>query len=96
MYYELMQFQGEPYNVLGYPHADIDHFGLLICFLAEFFGTFFLVLIVYATVLSNSKPQSDVYGLCIGGAYGMALMTVGPISGAALNPFRVMGPAIVS
>ena len=26
----------------------------------------------------------------------MAVLSIGPITGAALNPFRVLGPAIVS
>jgi len=51
---------------------------------------------VYATAVASTKPKSEVYGLAIGGALGMAVLSIGPVTGASLNPFRVLGPAIVS
>ena len=81
---------------LGYPHADYKVYGLFTCFLAEIVATFFLVFMVYATAISSTKPKSEVYGLTIGGALGMAILSIGPMTGAALNPWRVVGPAIIS
>ena len=51
---------------------------------------------VFSTAIHESKPSSQVHGLTIGGALGMAVLSIGPITGAALNPFRVLGPAIIS
>lgn len=84
------------HTVLGYPHADIDGFGIQICFGVELMATFFLVFMVYSTLISKTKPVSEVYGITIGGSLGMAILSIGPITGAALNPWRVLGPACVS
>ena len=81
---------------LGYPHAAHAVYGLFACFLAEVVATFFLTFMVYATAVAKTKPQSEVYGLTIGGALGMAILSVGPMTGAALNPWRVVGPAVIS
>lgn len=32
--------------------------------------------------------------MCIGGSLGAAVLAIGPISGAALNPLRWFGPAL--
>lgn len=81
---------------LGYPHANIDDYGLATCAVVEFLATFFLVFMVYSTAVHDTKPSTQVYGLTIGGALGMAILSIGPITGAALNPMRVLGPAIIS
>lgn len=83
-------------SMLGYPHADVARYGITTCILTEIIATFFLVFMVFATALGSSKPKSEVYGLTIGGALGMAILSIGPITGAALNPFRVLGPSIIS
>lgn len=91
----------------GYPHANIDRFGIGTCFMVEVFATFFLVFMVYATAVVDRpepvdpkapamKKDSHVYALTIGGALGMAVLSIGPITGAALNPWRMLGPAILS
>jgi len=94
-------------DVLGYPHANIDRFGIGTCFMVEVFATFFLVFMVYATAVVDRpepvdpkvaalKKDTHVYALTIGGALGMAVLSIGPITGAALNPWRMMGPAIAA
>lgn len=62
----------------------------------EFLGTFFLCWIILFTALHHTRPKSDVYGICVGGMVGLWIMGGGGISGAGLNPQRVIGPAIVS
>merc|ERR1740139_1098380 len=64
--------------------------------MAESFATFFLVFMVYSTAIHVTKPKTEVYGLTIGGALGMAILSIGPITGAALNPWRVIGPALIT
>jgi len=95
-------------NMLGYPHANVERFGVGTCFLVEMFATFFLVFMVYALAVVN-KPgktehkdgsgigkSSGVVSLAIGGTLGMAVLTIGPITGAALNPWRVIAPSIMT
>jgi len=42
------------------------------------------------------RPQNNVFALAIGGVQGMAILAIGPITGAALNPWRVIGPAMMT
>ena len=44
------------------------------------------------------NPRSDKAWapLVIGAAYGLPVMVLGPMTGAALNPARAFGPALVS
>merc|ERR1712224_752345 len=42
------------------------------------------------------RPQNNTFALTIGGVLGFANLTIGPITGAALNPWRVVGPAMIS
>jgi len=47
------------------------------------------------TALQTTRPKSDIYGFAIGGTVGMFIMAIGPITGACLNPQRMLGPAII-
>ncbi len=55
--------------------------------------TFFLVFVVYGTAVSKHAPKMG--GLFIGLALTMGILMGGPITGAALNPARHLGPALV-
>jgi glycerol uptake facilitator-like aquaporin len=44
----------------------------------------------------NPHAEKAVIGLVIGGALGLAVMIVGPATGAGLNPARWLGPALAS
>jgi len=48
---------------------------------------------VFATAVDR-RASKFVYAMCIGGSLGAAVLAVGPISGAALNPLRWFGPAL--
>lgn len=63
------------------------------CF-AEFFATFFLVFMVFATAV-DSVNKTDAYGFCIAGAVGMSALGIGSLTGGAMNPMRWLGPWIV-
>lgn len=64
-------------------------------FTAEGLGTFALMLaIMGAAVIVRNR--SDINAWIIGGALGMAVMCIGPLTGAGLNPARAFGPMLVA
>ncbi len=68
--------------------------GLLVGFAAEVIGTAILVFTVFGAAVSGKAP-SGFAGLAIGFiVYGIIIL-VGPITGAALNPARQIGPDIL-
>lgn len=62
--------------------------------LLEAVATFFLVLTVYGTAVDTRAPKG-VYPFAIGLSITAGIMAIGPYTGAALNPARGFGPAIV-
>jgi MIP family channel proteins len=56
--------------------------------------TFFLVLAVYGTAVDPRHPP--IGGLAIGLTIFVDILIGGPITGAAMNPARAFGPALVS
>jgi MIP family channel proteins len=64
-------------------------------FLAEALGVFILVWAVMAMAV-NVRSEKSVAGLVIGLALGVGVLMMGPLTGAALNPARAFGPALVS
>lgn len=56
--------------------------------------TFFLVFTVYGTAVDRRAPK--VGGLFIGLSVTMGILVAGPLTGAALNPARHLGPALVA
>jgi MIP family channel proteins len=63
-------------------------------FLAELIGTFALMWAIMGVAV-NPKGARDWAGLVIGGTLGFAVMAIGPMTGAGLNPARAFGPALV-
>ena len=63
-------------------------------FIVEGIGTLVLVLAVLAVALGTRASQ-DWAPLAIGTTLGFAVMVLGPLTGAALNPARWFGPALV-
>jgi glycerol uptake facilitator protein len=63
--------------------------------IAEAIGTFMLMWAVMAVAV-NPRGEKHFAGLVIGGALGLAVMVVGPATGAGVNPARWLGPALAS
>jgi aquaporin Z len=60
---------------------------------AEIVTTFFLVFVVYGTAVDKRAPKLGA--LLIGLTVTLGILAVGPISGAAMNPARHLGPALL-
>jgi glycerol uptake facilitator protein len=60
----------------------------------EAIGTFMLVLAVLAVAL-NPRARNEWAPLAIGATLGFVVMVIGPLTGAAVNPARWFGPALV-
>lgn len=58
--------------------------------------TFFLVWVVFATAIDPEGAFGKIAGLAIGFVILMDIMMGGPFTGAAMNPARSFGPALVS
>src|SRR2546423_6175286 len=65
----------------------------LVAFCAELIGTFLLVLVVFGTT-TDSRATPGWYGLAIPSIVFAVITVVGPVTGAALNPARYLGPMI--
>jgi MIP family channel proteins len=56
--------------------------------------TFFLVFVVYGTAVDPRAPK--IGGLAIGFTITMGILFAGPLTGGAINPARVFGPALAA
>jgi MIP family channel proteins len=56
--------------------------------------TFFLVFVVYGTAVDPRAPK--IGGLAIGLTITMGILFAGPLTGGAINPARVFGPALAA
>jgi MIP family channel proteins len=63
-------------------------------FVVEGIGTFVLVLVVLS-VLFNPRVRQEWGPIAIGFALAFLVMVFGPLTGAALNPARWFGPALI-
>ena len=63
--------------------------------LAEFLGTFLLVFAIVGAAL-NPRVDRALAPFVIGGALGLAVMVIGSLTGAGLNPARAFGPALAA
>ncbi|HXH60794.1 MAG TPA: aquaporin [Fimbriimonadaceae bacterium] len=70
------------------------HDAVMSAWLLEAIATFFLVFAIFGTAVD--KRSHKVGGLYIGLAVTMGILAIGPLTGAALNPARWMGPAMLS
>ncbi|MFL5800057.1 MAG: MIP family channel protein [Actinomycetota bacterium] len=56
--------------------------------------TFFLVFVVYGTVVDDRGPFTKLAGLPIGLVLTFDILAGGPLTGAAMNPARALGPMV--
>src|SRR5256884_1462576 len=75
-------------GVLAYTPGNTGH-----AFFAELIGTVLLVFVVFGTA-TDSRATPGWYGLAIPSVVFAVITVVGPVTGAALNPARYIGPMI--
>jgi aquaporin Z len=63
-------------------------------FILEMIATFFLVFVIYGTVVDQRGPK--IGGLAIGFVIAADILAIGPLTGASMNPARSFGPAVAS
>jgi glycerol uptake facilitator-like aquaporin len=63
-------------------------------FLAELIGAFVLVW-AYARLAAERSGLREAAPLVVGGAFGLAALALGPLTGGAVNPARALGPSLV-
>lgn len=63
-------------------------------FALEAITTFFLVFVVFGTAIDPRGPK--IGGLAIGLTIALDILAIGPLTGGAMNPARVFGPALAS
>jgi glycerol uptake facilitator protein len=90
----LLLDEGKDVNY-GTPSVSDILSGNLSAMVAEALGTFFLVWVIIGVAI-NPRALREWAALSIGAALGMAVMVIGPLTGAGLNPARSFGPALVS
>jgi len=64
--------------------------------LAEAILTFFLVFAVFGTAVDDRGPFSKTAGFTIGLVLAFDILAAGPLTGAAMNPARALGPELAS
>ncbi len=64
--------------------------------LLEAVTTFFLVLVVFSTAVDPKGAFRSIAGFGIGLTISLGILVAGPLTGAALNPARAFGPALVA
>ena len=59
-------------------------------------ATFFVVLVVFATIVDERATFRSVAGFATGLTITLGILVAGPLTGGALNPARALGPELVS
>jgi aquaporin Z len=80
---------------LGTPNLMRD-FPRLSAMAFEAVATFFVVLVVFATIVDERGTFRSVSGFAIGLTMALGIIVTGPFTGGALNPARAFGPALAS
>jgi len=57
--------------------------------------TFFLVLVIFGTLIDRRSGGKAVAGIAIGLTYSVGILVGEAVSGAAMNPARWFGPAVI-
>jgi MIP family channel proteins len=63
-------------------------------FVLEAIATFFLAIVIFGTAVDPKAPK--IAGLAIGLTIAADILTIGPLTGASMNPARTLGPAVAS
>ena len=76
--------------------APVPHIDNGKAFVLELIMTFFLVLAVWATAVDPRGAFKAIAGLAIGLTITIDVLMGGPLTGAAMNPARALGPELAS
>jgi len=82
-------------SALGTPSLASD-FTRLHGMALEAIASFFLVFVFFATAVDDRGAFDKIAGFAIGLTVMMDVLVIGPFTGAAINPARAFGPALVS
>jgi len=80
-------------GTLGTPILD-SQIGFINGIAIEAILTFFLVIVIFGTAVDSRGPALG--GMAIGLTITMDILAGGPLTGAAMNPARALGPALIS
>jgi MIP family channel proteins len=86
---------GRDVVVMGTPQLAIN-LSAMQGILVEAILTFFLVFVVYGTAVDQRGRSPGFAGFAIGATITLDILFGGPLTGAAMNPARVFGPALAS
>ncbi len=82
-------------NGSSFSPAPGENVPVLAAVLVELLFTFALCLVILRTATVEEVAGNSYYGLAIGLVVTVAVITIGPISGAALNPAVALGTVLV-
>ena len=80
---------------MGFPKLDSDTYSETVGFFAELIGTGIYMYCVMAFKYDARMPKS-IYGITAGAGIMLAIVSIGPITGASLNPARIIGPILIT
>lgn len=80
---------------LGVPAVNIDVISSGQAVLIEAILTFLLVWVIFGAAIDPDSTFKPAAGLAIGFTVMMDIMMGGPLTGAAMNPARALGPALM-
>src|ERR1700675_2679785 len=86
---------GRDVVVMGTPQLAIN-LSAMQGILVEAILTFFLVFVIYGTAVDERSRGAGIAGFAIGATITLDILFGGPLTGAAMNPARVFGPALAS
>jgi aquaporin TIP len=76
------------------PNTHVVNFSVWSGLLCEIIATFFLVFVVWGTAADPRARQ--VGGFAIGLTVAADILSIGPITGASMNPARSFGPTLIA
>ena len=90
-------FPAAPFDsVSGGTPAVMSGYAIGKAVLVEAVATFFLVWAVFATVIDDRGPFAKTAGFTIGLVITIDILAIGGLTGAAMNPARWFGPALIT
>jgi MIP family channel proteins len=87
--------EGETENYGATTVSDLIDGAIFTGMVVEALGTFFLLWAIIGVAV-NPQATKEWAAFAIGGALGMGVMVLAPLTGAGFNPARSFGPALVS